>query len=129
VAAEPAQKLTTYRVKKGDTLDKIASRYDTTTAELLKLNNMKLKDPLWVDRKLKVPVAEKEKGRDAAAEKKATVKPKKPVTYVVKKGDTLEKIASKHNTTIMALMKANRIKLDEPLYVNRKLIIPREEDI
>jgi N-acetylmuramoyl-L-alanine amidase len=128
-AAEPAQKLTTYRVKKGDTLDKIASRYDTTTAELLKLNNMKLKDPLWVDRKLKVPVAEKEKGRDAAAEKKAAVKPKKPVTYVVKKGDTLEKIASKHNTTIMALMKANRIKLDEPLYVNRKLIIPREEDI
>ena len=75
------------------------------------------------------PVAEKEKGRDAAAEKKAAVKPKKPVTYVVKKGDTLEKIASKHNTTIMALMKANRIKLDEPLYVNRKLIIPREEDI
>jgi LysM repeat protein len=129
VVTEPAQKLTTYRVKKGDTLDKIASRYDTTTAELLKLNNMKLKDPLWVDRKLKVPVAEKEKGRDAAAEKKAAVKPKKPVTYVVKKGDTLEKIASKHNTTVMALMKANRIKLDEPLYVNRKLIIPREEDI
>ncbi len=48
---------------------------------------------------------------------------------MVKKGDTLEKIASKHNTTIMALMKVNRIKLDEPLYVNRKLIIPREEDI
>ena len=129
VAAEPAQKLATYKVKKGDTLDKIASRYDTTTAELLKLNNMKLKDPLWVDRKLKVPVADKEKGREAATEKKAAVKPKKPVTYVVKKGDTLEKIASKHNTTIMALMKANRIKLDEPLYVNRKLIIPREEDI
>jgi LysM repeat protein len=90
---------------------------------------MKLKDPLYVDRRLKVPVAEKEKGKDAEVEKKAAVKPKKNVTYVVKKGDTLEKNASRHNTTIMALMKANRIKIDEPLYVNRKLIIPREEDI
>jgi len=128
-AVEPVPRLATYKVKKGDTLEKIAARCDTTTAEILKLNNMKLKDPLWVDRKLKVPAAEKEKGREAGPEKKAAVKPKKTVTYTVKKGDTLEKIASKNSTTIMALMKANRIKLDEPLYVNRKLIIPREEDI
>jgi N-acetylmuramoyl-L-alanine amidase len=126
---EPAPKLATYKVKKGDTVEKIATRHDTTVAEILKLNNLKPKDPLYVDRKLKVPATEKEKGRDAAPEKKAAVKPKKAVTYTVKRGDTLEKIASKNNTTIMALMKANRIKLDEPLYVNRKLIIPREEDI
>jgi N-acetylmuramoyl-L-alanine amidase len=129
-AAEPAQKLSTYRVKKGDTLEKIAARHDTTVAELLKLNNMKLKDPLWIDRKLKVPAAEKEKGREAPAEKKTAAKPqKKTATYVVRKGDTLEKIASKHNTSIAALMKVNKIKLSDPLYVNRKLIIPAEEDI
>ncbi len=129
-AAEPAQKLTTYRVKKGDTLEKIAARHDTTVAELAKLNNIKPKDPLWVDRKLKVPAAEKEKGKEAAAEKKPAAKPqKKAATYVVKKGDTLEKIASKHNTSIAALMKVNKIKLSDPLYVNRKLIIPAEEDI
>jgi N-acetylmuramoyl-L-alanine amidase len=126
---EPAPQLATYKVKKGDTVEKIATRHDTTVAEILKLNNLKPKDPLYVDRKLKVPAAEKEKGRDAAPEKKAAVKPKKAVTYTVKRGDTLEKIASKNNTTIMALMKANKIKLEEPLYVNRKLIIPREEDI
>jgi N-acetylmuramoyl-L-alanine amidase len=129
-AAEPVQKLSTYRVKKGDTLEKIADRNGTTVAELARLNNMKLKDPLWVDRKLKVPAAEKEKGREAPAEKKTAAKPqKKTATYVVKKGDTLEKIASKHNTSIAALMKVNKIKLSDPLYVNRKLIIPAEEDI
>jgi LysM repeat protein len=129
-AAEPAQKITTYRVKKGDTLEKIADRNGTTVAELARLNNMKLKDPLWVDRKLKVPAAEKEKGREAPAEKKTAAKPqKKTATYVVKKGDTLEKIASKHNTSIAALMKVNKIKQSDPLYVNRKLIIPAEEDI
>jgi N-acetylmuramoyl-L-alanine amidase len=129
-AAEPVQNLTTYRVKKGDTLEKIASRCDTTTAELLKLNNMKLKDPLWVDRKLKVPALDKDKGREAPAQKKTAAKPqKKTATYVVRKGDTLEKIASKHNTSTAALMKVNKIKLSDPLYVNRKLIIPAEEDI
>jgi N-acetylmuramoyl-L-alanine amidase len=129
-AAEPEQKVATYKVKKGDTLEKIATRHDTTVADLLRLNDMKLKDPLWVDRKLKVPVVEKEKGREAPAEKKAAAKTKKKsLTYVVKKGDTLEKIASKHSTSIAALMKVNRIKLNEPLYVNRKLIIPAEEDI
>lgn len=129
-AAEPVQKLTTYRVKKGDTLEKIADRNGTTVAELARLNNMKPRDPLWVDRKLKVPAAEKEKGREAPAEKKTAAKPqKKTATYVVKKGDTLEKIASKHNTSIAALMKVNKIKLSDPLYVNRKLIIPAEEDI
>jgi len=129
-AAEPEPRVATYRVKKGDTLEKISARHDTTVAVLLKLNDMKLKDPLWVDRKLKVPVAEKEKGREAPAEKKTAAKTKKkPSTYVVKKGDTLEKIASKHSTSIAALMKVNKIKLNEPLYVNRKLIIPTEEDI
>ena len=129
-AAEPEPRVATYKVNKGDTLEKIAARHDTTVADLLKLNDMKLKDPLWVDRKLKVPVAEKEKGREAPADKKAAAKTKKkPSTYVVKKGDTLEKIASKHSTSIAALMKVNKIKLNEPLYVNRKLIIPTEEDI
>ena len=45
-AADPARAkkngTVTYRVKKGDTLEKIAARHETTVAELLKLNNMKL---------------------------------------------------------------------------------------
>ena len=128
-AAAQAQKTTTYRVRKGDTLEKIAARHDTTAAELARLNNLKPKDPLYADRRLKVPAVEREKGRDAAAERKTAVKAKRSATYTVRKGDTLEKIAVKHNTTIAALMKANKIKLNDPLYVNRKLIIPSEEDI
>ncbi|MCU0554428.1 MAG: LysM peptidoglycan-binding domain-containing protein [Syntrophales bacterium] len=129
-APEQAPKTAVYKVRKGDTLEKIAARHDTTVSELLKLNNLKMKDPLYVDRKLKVPAVEKDKGREAPAEKKTAAKAKHQAsTYRVRKGDTLEKIASKHNTTIAALMKANKIKLNDPLYVNRKLIIPSEEDI
>jgi len=127
---ETAPKTATYRVRKGDTLEKIAARHDTTVSELVRLNNLKVKDPLYVDRKLKVPAGEKDRGREAPADKKTAAKTKKKsATYLVRKGDTLEKIAVKHNTTIAALMKANKIKLHDPLYVNRKLIIPLEEDI
>jgi len=125
-----APKTAAYKVRRGDTLEKIAARHDTTVGELLKLNNMRLRDPLYVDRRLKVPSVEKEKEREAPAEKKAVSKPrKKNATYTVRRGDTLEKIAVKHNTTIAALLKANKIRPNDPLYVNRKLIIPPEEDI
>jgi LysM repeat protein len=35
-------KIVTYKVKKGDSLEKIARRYDMTLSSLLKLNNLKL---------------------------------------------------------------------------------------
>lgn len=51
----------TYKVKKGDTLAKIAERYKTNIAALLKLNHMKLDDPLYVDREIKLPPREADK--------------------------------------------------------------------
>lgn len=50
--AKPA--VIVYKVKKGDTLDKIARKHQTNVAVLLKLNRMKMRDPLYVDRELKV---------------------------------------------------------------------------
>ena len=49
----------------------------------------------------------------------------KPVetVYVVKKGDTLSKIAQKYNTTYQALAKLNNIKDPDKIYVGQKLKI------
>lgn len=134
IAEEPEAtqkpRTTSYRVAKGDTLEKIAKRQGTTMAILLKLNHMKLKDPLYAGRVLEVPETEKE---TAAAPKKSQLKKElakdsplpdltQPVSeYKVKKGDTLDKIAKKHNTTVSVLLKLNRIKLKNPLYVGKKL--------
>ncbi len=119
---KPAPATILYRVKRGDTLGKIAARHKTTIAVLLRLNKMKLREPLYVGRTLKVPA-----GRAVAAEAPA-VKPSpktkaKPVFYRVKRGDTLEKIARKHDTTIAALLKLNHMKLRDPLYVGKNLKI------
>ncbi|MEI8173677.1 MAG: N-acetylmuramoyl-L-alanine amidase [Deltaproteobacteria bacterium] len=118
-----------YRISKGDTLDNIAKKHGTTIGTLLKLNEMKLKDPLYAGRMLKIPDTGKDK---AASEKVKTARSApddKPVrkaaqsisVYQVKKGDTLDKIARKNNTTIGALLKLNNMKMKDPLYAGKKL--------
>ena len=46
------------------------------------------------------------------------------LTYKVKKGDTLTRIALKHDTTVNALLKLNHMKLSDPFYVNKILRLP-----
>ena len=113
-------------VKKGDTLDKIAKRNNTTIGVLLKLNKMKLQEPLYVGRKLKLPHAEANAGKAEKAEKAEKAAGKKSKTYVyrVKKGDTLDKIARRCNTSVGELRKLNRIRRADVLYVDQKLRIP-----
>ncbi len=73
--------------------------------------------------------ADAEKTQDSSAEPqlKKTTEAKRPqvktVTYRVKPGDNLNAIARKHETTLAALLKLNHIKVDDPLYVGRKILI------
>ena len=43
--------------------------------------------------------------------------------YVVKKGDTLSKIAVEHNTTVSILCKLNNMKKTDKLQIGRRLRI------
>jgi len=114
-----------YTVKKGDTLERIATRNKTTVAVLLRLNNMKLRDPLYVNRRLKVPAVSGRENAETVSKKKAReAEPSKPLYYRVKRGDTIERIAKSHGITTTALLKANDMKIKDPLYVGRKLKIP-----
>lgn len=122
-------KLRFYRVKKGDTVHAIARKYDTTAAELLKINRLKADAPLYVGRKLRLPPPDEEKpaaktesGRSLPVETK-----ERALVYRVKKGDTLTAIASRHGLDATELAKANRLNLDDPLYVGRKIRISPPE--
>jgi len=125
------EKTVFYRVQEGDTLEKIARKHSTSISALLSLNHMKLRDPLYVHRRLKISeaatVAEKKgnQGMKAPVSEDKDVPAEKPkkVTYRVKKGDSLALIAKRHGTTVAALVKLNHLKPSAPLYVDRKLII------
>ena len=133
----PASVTKIYKVKRGDTLDKIAKKNNTTIGVLLKLNNMKMKEPLYVGRALKVSVPVRditEEKRDGEVKASNDIPRSLPsasapatTVYRVKRGDTLDKIAKKNNTTISILLKLNKMKMQEPLYVDKKLKLPYTE--
>jgi N-acetylmuramoyl-L-alanine amidase len=120
-----------YRVQKGDTLAKIAKKHDTPLNILLKINKMKLRDPIFAGRVIKI--------KDMSVEKKTTVvvkkspsgqKKKDEFTYHrVKKGETLDIIARRNGTTIGELRQLNRMKPSDPLLADRKLKLPLQPSL
>ena len=47
----------------------------------------------------------------------------KKVTYTVRRGDTLSKIAKENNVTVAKLQKDNGIKNPNKIYVGQKILI------
>lgn len=52
---------------------------------------------------------------------------KKDILYIVKKGDTLTKIANKYNTTVTKIAKSNGIKNVNRIYIGQKLIVAQAQ--
>jgi N-acetylmuramoyl-L-alanine amidase len=120
---------TYYKVKCGDTLFSVAKHFNTKVALLLKLNKLKLKDPLFAGRKIMVPANKTENKINAnpasAAEKKKSGSRKiSSKYYTVKKGDTLLLVAKNNSTTVNELLKINNMKMTDPLLYGLKIKLP-----
>ena len=48
----------------------------------------------------------------------------KTAAYTVRKGESLHAIAQKHETDIATLLVLNKMKINDPLYVGRKILVP-----
>ncbi|MCM1451328.1 MAG: LysM peptidoglycan-binding domain-containing protein [Clostridium sp.] len=139
-----------HKVKKGETLQSIAKKYGTTTAQLRKDNNLKknsvkagktLKVNVYTKRYLDEGVAAEAQQTAAKPEKASSSQPlSKPAaskaktsgkkasgttTYTVRKGDSLDKIARKHGVTVKAIKTANGLKNDK-IQAGQKLKIPKK---
>ena len=83
-----------YTVKKGDSLWKIANKYNTTVEKLKSANNLKT-NTLSVGQKLVIP--------------SISVSSEVSDTYIVQKGDNLWSIANKFNMTVSELKNLNNL--------------------
>lgn len=83
-----------YTVKKGDSLWKIANKYNTTVEKLKSANNLKT-NTLSVGQKLVIP--------------SISVSPEVSDTYIVQKRDSLWSIANKFNMTVSELKNLNNL--------------------
>lgn len=115
-----------YEVRRGDNLSTIASRHGVTTAELMDLNQLKDPHNIQIGQKLLLPArARTAPARPAAAPTRPAPEPAVPgATYVVQAGDSLSRIASRHDVTVAALSAANNITDPNLIRVGQKLVIP-----
>ncbi|MCO7151810.1 LysM peptidoglycan-binding domain-containing protein [Vagococcus lutrae] len=96
----------TYRVQSGDTLYKIAKKFDTSVANLKNWNQLP-NDTIVVGQTLKVQAKAPEQGKQ---------------TYQVKAGDTLWKIAQHFNVSVAQLKEMNQLSSDA-ISINQVLVI------
>ena len=124
ISETPAQSKE-HTIVKGDTLGTIAKANGVTVAALNKANPGLEPTRLKIGQKIQIPAAA------APASSQSTglgfTEPSSSEgasnNYVVKAGDTLNKIASQHGTTVKAIKAANNLKTDR-LLVGKKIKLP-----
>lgn len=111
-ATEEGEDVNLYIVKSGDTLYKIAQKFNTTVDAIKKLNNLNT-NVLTIGQQLRIPTST------------GVEQPGKPteIMYTVKGGDSLYKIAQAYNTTVDAIKKLNNLNTNV-LKIGQILKIP-----
>jgi membrane-bound lytic murein transglycosylase D len=121
-----------HRVKKGETLDKIARDYAVAIADLKSWNKLH-RSKIFAGQILEVYVAPSGNPSPelSAARKQHQVKSalakQKTITHKIKRGETLEKIAGLYNVSIADLKKWNRLSSSKVL-IGKKLRIRLTSD-
>ncbi len=95
----------TYYVVKGDTLRKIAAKFNTTVDAILRVNPQ-ITNPnvIYVGQAIAIPA--------------------QPTTHIVQRGDTLRIIANKYGTTVDAILALNpNIKNPNLIYVGQVIVV------
>ncbi len=115
--SEASARATSYTVKSGDTMDKIAARHGVTVQELIRANNLTARSAsnIRAGQKLSIPAKASTSARSG-----------KSSTYTVKRGDTIAKIANAHGITVQELLSANKLTASKAnsIRVGQRLTIP-----
>lgn len=122
-----AKETITYVVKKGDSVGKIAEKFNVKTNDIARWNNLSNVAHIRIGQKLRIRVPKNsaaalnaQKGASSGASGKVY-----NVSYVVKKGDNLGKIARKTGVSIEELKKNNKSLRKNPdkLRVGQTLVL------
>lgn len=100
------------RVRRGDTLWRIARRAGVSVKSLARANGMRTTSTLRAGRVIRIPGA--------------VSSPGKGPRHVVRSGDTLWKIARKYGVSVSQLARRNRMRSGQTLRTGRVLQIPTE---
>ena len=118
--------LDVYKIQRGDTLWGIARKNQLSTQELLSANpNLSKDSRLSIGQEIMIP--------SAGTGVKATQEIIPPaveggVTYIVRPGDSLSKIARSQGVSLALLMQANRMNASSIIRPGQSLVIPEQKN-
>ncbi|MFA5832751.1 MAG: LysM peptidoglycan-binding domain-containing protein [Bacteroidota bacterium] len=112
-----------HKVKRGETLEKIAANYDVAIADVKSWNKLKT-SRINAGEVLEIyaPDQTEEPADEPVSKKQIVTQNAKSKMYVVQRGDTLEKIAEKYSVSIIELKKWNDLKTSR-ISIGQKLKI------
>lgn len=130
-----------YRVRSGDTLGGIARRFGSSVAELQRANRLPRADRIYVGQRLRIPQRGTGRpapppARRAALETREPEAPARQVTdnrreqapattvHVVRRGESLNRIARKYGTSVKVLAAANNLRRPDLIHAGQRLVIP-----
>jgi LysM repeat protein len=118
VVAQPAHAQNqVHVVRRGETLSSIAARYGTTTQAIARANGLPNPNYIYAGQRLVIPGA----GSSGAASSGAS-QAGSGQAYTVRPGDTLFSIATRHGTSVAAIMQANSLA-SYLIYPGQRLVI------
>lgn len=114
--SQPVSDETTYTVKSGDSIERIARHHGIKLSTLAKLNDLKADSLIHPGQKIKIP------GKTAMVENQAVTTPAKAShTHTVAAGETFYKISTKYGVSVDELIAANPGVNHKALRVGQKI--------
>ncbi len=106
-------------VRRGETLSEIAERYRTSVSAIARLTGLRSVNFIRPGQRLKIPVRG---GSSSYASPPPLIREGEQLIYVVRRGDSLSKIARDYNTTIQKIKEDNSL-MSNNLDVGQKIVI------
>jgi LysM repeat protein len=113
---------TSYTLKLGDNLTRIAAQYGTSVAAILAANGLPNPNRIYAGQTLVIPTADPVVADDASTSDESAAE--EGTTYTVQRGDSAIKIARNFGIDESALLEANGIANPNRVYVGQVLTIP-----
>lgn len=122
LATLPEKKRVVYqqhRVRRGETLSDIAEKYSVPVSAIAQANGIRNVHRLSLGQELIIPVSER-------ASRWLALAPSRSAGYVVRKGDSLERIARIYGVTVLDLIRWNGLKLNSTIYPGQRIRVVAE---